>query len=232
MTNHKKKHWWQPMKKEIPIWILLAVPFVILVVFWDRFPDVVPIHWDLNGEPDNTASKTVGLLLLPVINVALYGLFWLIPKIDPKQRLSGTSQPLPALRNMMVVLMTFIFLVTTGAMLGIEGFFGIRNLLPLGIVLLFFGLGHYLPSIQPNYFIGIRTPWTLQDEDIWQKTHQLAGKIWVYTSGLLVIGWAFLEPDVFSRVFIWIGLSILAGVPIVYSFILWMKKKKDSASAE
>ena len=101
------------MKKEWPTLFLLLVPIIALPFIWDKVPARVPIHWDLDGDPDRYANGTVGLLLLPCINIAVYLLFWLIPVIDPKRKVSFHKKPFPALRFFCALLISFFFFVTT-----------------------------------------------------------------------------------------------------------------------
>ena len=213
------------LKKEAPVLLLLVIPFIALPFVWDQMPDEVPIHWDSSGQPDNYASKTVGLLLLPLINVGVYLLFWLIPKIDPKRKVAMEKKPLPALRFVMILVLTFLFFVTISVSMDVGGGFDTNRLVPLGVILLFLGLGNYMVTVQPNYFIGIRTPWTLEDPEIWKKTHRLGGRLWVASSCVLLLLWLLLPASVFSSVFLVIVLGVMVGVPVVYSYLLFARQK-------
>jgi uncharacterized membrane protein len=214
------------LRKELPILALLLLPFVALPFFWSDLPEVVPIHWDMNGEPDRLVSKTTGLLLLPCIGAIVYSLFWLIPVIDPKRRLHMRQKPLPALRNLLILVLTFLFFVNLGSMLGMEALSGNRNPILLGILLLFLVLGNYMPAIPPNYFMGVRTPWTLEDPDIWRRTHRLTGRIWVVCSLVLVVVWALLPSPGFSRAMFFVVIILMVLVPVGYSLVLYFQRKR------
>ena len=98
-------------------------------------------------------------------------------------------------------------------------------MIPLGITVLFLGLGNYLASVQPNYFIGIRTPWTLEDPEIWKKTHRMAGRLWVVSCCVLLVLWLLLSTLVFHIVFYIVLLGVMVGVPVVYSYVLFARQK-------
>jgi uncharacterized membrane protein len=216
------------LRKEWPTLLLLLVPIVALPFFWNRVPEEVPIHWGLDGEPDRFAAKNVGLLLLPGINFAVYLTFLLIPLIDPKGKVRFFKKPFPALRFFFALLVSFFFFVTVSGMTRSSGFFDTNRLVPLGVIMMFFVLGNYLSALQPNYFIGIRTPWTLEDPDIWRKTHRLAGWIWVGFSSVALVLWATLPLPLFNKFFLAIVLVAMVLTPVVYSFVLYARKKNPA----
>ena len=213
------------IKKELPSILLLLIPFVSIPFVWDLLPDTVPIHFNSSGDPDRYAGKLTGLLILPCITVGIYLLFWIIPVIDPKKRVSMDRKPLPALRFFLILTLTAFFFVTVGAMIGVEGFFSIDRFAPLFVIVIFFGLGNYLSAVQPNYFIGIRTPWTLEDPEIWRKTHRFGGRLWVFLSSVLLVLWLLLPPASFESFFVAVIIA-MAIIPIVYSYALYASKSK------
>jgi uncharacterized membrane protein len=218
------------LKKEGLLLLLLLVPFVALPFIWGRLPDEVPIHWNIRGEPDNYAGKAFGLLLLPCINVGVYLLFWLIPIIDPKRKVRFHKKPIPALRNITLLVVTFLFFVIVAGMMDDGGGFRLNRFVSLGVIVLFLGIGNYMATVQPNYFIGIRTPWTLEDPEIWRKTHRLGGRLWVASSCVLLLLWLLLPPAVFGYVFLVVVLSVMVLMPVVYSYVLFARgKPKEEA---
>ncbi|MEM6783240.1 MAG: SdpI family protein [Bacteroidota bacterium] len=204
-------------------WLVLALPFVFTAAVWPLLPETVPVHWGVSGKPDDFAAKGARLfwvlLLLPLANVIVYGMFWLIPRIDPKRRLDARSKPLPHLRFMLA----FVFMLLHGAILVsmVQGG-SLSRLLPMSVVLIFLGMGNYLGAVPHNYFIGLRTPWTLESAEVWRRTHRLAGRIWVGVSlGALLL--LFVLPiDVFFYVLM-SATALLVGVPVVYSFMLFRR---------
>ena len=101
------------------------------------------------------------------------------------------------------------------------------NVILSGVLILFMVLGNYFGKLRPNYFVGIRTPWTLENETVWLKTHRLGGKVWVYGSLIMLIA-KFLLPMEPFFIFIFIGFTlIIALIPIVYSYLLYKKMEKE-----
>jgi len=226
MTNANR------LKKELPLLVMLIAPFVLLPFIWDQLPDVVTIHWNTRGEPDRFAGKTLGLLLLPSINVALYVFFWLIPRVDPKEEVGFRKKPLPSLRLFTMLIVLLLFLVNISMMLDMGGLAGSGRPVPIVIIVMFFGLGNYMSSVQPNYFIGIKTPWTLQDPEIWKKTHRLGGRLWVACSVVLLVLWAILPVATFHRVMAAVVLIVMVAVPVLYSYLLYARQKGTDESVE
>jgi len=214
------------LRKEWPALLLLAAPFVVILFVWDRVPDRIPTHWNLAGEADGYSGKATGLLLLPLLGIATYLLYWIAPKIDPKRRIDAGRKPLPALRFFTVVFFLVLFLGIVGSALGLS-FLDTARMVPLGILLLFLVLGNYITTVQHNYFIGIRTPWTLEDEEVWRKTHRMGGRLWVGVSIVLLILWMLLSASAFRPLFI-AGMVTMVLVPVVYSYYLYAAKERGA----
>ena len=207
-------------KTEILLILLLAIPFIYLTFTWNQFPERVPIHFNVKGEPDNYAPKTVGLLLLPFINIFTYLLLKYLPRIDPrKENYTLFEGRYKAIRLLIHLFMVFIFFLITSATL--HKTFLQPKLLIIGLALMFMLLGNYLSAVRPNFFVGIRTPWTLSSEEVWKKTHRFTGVLWVVASLILLIIAIVLESV--SPVILFTYIGIITIVPIVYSFLLYQK---------
>ncbi len=217
------------LKKEAPTLLVLLIPFVAAPLLWGRLPNEVPIHWDLQGEPDSYAGRAFGLLFLPCLSVGLYLLYWLIPTIDPKRKLAADRKPLPAFRFFTALFFTAFFFVTMSAAAGTP-VLNMTRLVPLITLLVLLVLGNYLAAVQPNYFIGIRTPWTLEDPEVWRRTHRLGGRLWVAASGLLLMLLPVLDADLFTRAFV-VGIAVMVLVPLGYSYYLYATKKHAAGNA-
>jgi uncharacterized membrane protein len=215
------------LKKELPIIGIVLTPFVYLAIIWDSLPQRVPIHWNYKGEIDNWGDKFSLILILFLLPVLMYVLMTFIPKIDPKKRISLMGGKLYQLKFFLVLFMSVVALLilyTTK-----ERSVNNPNLVfaLLGVLLMIFG--NYFKVIQPNYFIGIRTPWTLESSEVWKATHAFAGKIWLIGGFILVLGGLVLNNS-FRSAFVAIIL-ILALIPIVYSFIKFKQiQKRDHQS--
>jgi uncharacterized membrane protein len=159
-------------------------------VFWDRFPDRVVVRWSLDGHPNKWADKTFGLLVGPVLSVALALLFGWMPRFDPKLRRNPdwNGRSLRVIRLATTLLISFISILIAAEALGYH--FNGPALGTNGVLLLFLVLGNYLGTFPPSYFAGIRTPWTLKNDDVWRDTHRNAGRIMVVGT-LIVLGLQF-----------------------------------------
>lgn len=206
--------------------LLLLAPFLVLPFIWDQLPGQIPTHWNLQGQVDGYSSKTVGLLMLPLLNIGLYLLMLYLPIIDPKKRIEIDQKPMPVLRSTLVVLLlgTHSWIILNG--LGMEVQSG--GWLYLGLSMFFVVMGNYLRTIKPNYFIGIRLPWTLENADNWKKTHKLGAYLWVSGGLILIFLFPFLNIQTYRTVFSFI-VAILVVVPAAYSFYIY-KKGLDSGN--
>ena len=209
------------------IWLILAIPVVYLAVSWNQLPERVPLHYNLKGEPDRMGSKSEFLWLIGVVTLVNIGVYFLlvnIHRIDPKRKFGEENVPRMrklafAISVFMSVLACFIIYSTVNSQLKFNS-----NFVVIGIGLLFVVIGNYFYSIKPNYFAGIRTPWTLESEDNWRKTHQLGSKIW-FAGGLLVIVAGLLLKDTALFVVMISTIVVLVIIPIAYSYRLFLKSK-------
>ncbi|MFC2130866.1 SdpI family protein [Bacteroidota bacterium] len=210
------------VKKEWVLLVLMIIPFIMIALFWDDFPAKIPTHWNFSGEIDQYTSKEIGLFLVPGLNIIFYIMFYLLPRIDPRKgnyKLFRTSYNI--LRHSIIGFLFLMFILLFFSGLGHElniGFIVINLTL-----ILFLIIGNFMGKIKSNYFLGIRTPWTLENPDNWNKTHRLAGKIWVWLSLIMII-LSFLIPMNILTIVYFIYIAIIVLVPFVYSYILHVKK--------
>lgn len=207
--------------KESLIWLIIAIPFVYYALVYPKLPAQIPIHFDIHGTPDNYAPKASYWWLIAATTLGMYALLLIIPLIDPKRKIRQMGNKYFMIKLLLVLLMSLmtIFSIYVASKPQIEIKFILALL--LGVMILI--IGNYMPSFKPNYFIGIRTPWTLESEEIWRKTHRLGGWLWAIT-GLVIIVLSLMKVSLTVSII----LLILAGlVPVLYSFILYLEQKKD-----
>ncbi|HEY4650580.1 MAG TPA: SdpI family protein [Pontibacter sp.] len=208
---------------EILIWGMLLVPLTYLFISWPELPDRVPIHFNYKGEADGWGSKNFLAGLIVFITAGMNLLLLLIPAIDPKAKISSMGSKYHQLRFMLALFMGALsVLIVYSAKVGnLED----TNFINLLVGFLFLSFGNYFQAIRPNYFIGIRTPWTLESENVWRKTHRLGGKIWI-AAGVLICLTALL-PDAATRITVFLTIAAIAVlIPVVYSFILSRKEQQ------
>lgn len=212
------------LKKEFFYWLLCLVPFVFLAVVYKSMPASVPTHFGISGQANGWSSKG-SLWFIPAgLSLFIYLLFLVIPKIDPKQRLSKQSGKFEHFRFITLLFITGIACFTIYISYK-QSIAHLDRFLFSAIGLFFAALGNFFPTLKPNYFIGIRSPWALENEVVWKKTHQLAGKLWV-VGGLLLA----LLPFLFSNYSFINGLFIsiiliITLLPLAYSFVIWKQLK-------
>jgi uncharacterized membrane protein len=209
--------------KEVILWGIILIPLVYLSLVWNELPERVAVHFDHQGEADGWAGKTafIGIVLLTTAALNLLLLF--IPRIDPKQKLQYMGSKYTQLRFILVIFMAAlsVYLIYNAANPDTLRL----NLLLLLIGGLFVALGNYFQAVKPNYFIGIRTPWTLESEQVWRKTHRLGGILWI-AGGLLMLVLAFLPGSGISQALFPATIAILVLVPIVYSYVEFRKEQR------
>lgn len=201
---------------------LIAIAVLAGLLLWDRLPDPMPGHWNAAGEIDGYISKFWGVFLVPIISIALTGLFLIIPRIDPLK--ANIAQFRAAFNWFIVVFMAYmlyVYALTLVAALGTP--FNMTLMLLPAVGLLFIGVGYLMSGAKRNFFIGIRTPWTLSSDTVWDKTHKLGSRLFML-GGVVTILCAFLGESG-----IWIMLAAMLGasfVPVVYSYVLYQRETK------
>jgi len=199
--------------------LVCLIPILLTLALYNELPNQVPIHFGMNGEPDNYASKTIAGFVFPCILAALNLFVHFIMNADPKRK--NASPVIRAVGLWTVPVSSLIFVPITL-------FKGMGYDIPVDIVctaligLLFLIIGNYMPKSRQSYTVGIRLPWTLDNEENWNKTHRFAGFIWVL-GGLIVIGNAFIG----SVYILFVIIALLVILPIIFSYRLYRRQMKE-----
>jgi uncharacterized membrane protein len=211
------------IKKEIPLLLVVLIPFVYLAYIWSSLPNTVPLHWNYKGEIDDWGNKSSLIFITFLLSGLTYILFTVIPFIDPKKRIQTMGNKYHNLKFLMVLFMSAlaVFIIYSAKEQSITN----PSFIYLAIGLLFMLLGNYMKIIKANYFIGIRTPWTLEYESIWKSTHKLASKIW-FVGGLAIVISSLTTNKDFNGIFFISVITLLAIIPVVYSYMEYRKLKK------
>lgn len=199
---------------------LIVIALLVGVILYTRLPDPMPSHWNAAGEIDGYMSKFWGIFLMPIITVVLVPLFLIIPRIDP---LKANIAKFRGVFNWFIVVfvayMLFVYALTLAASLGYQ--FNMTVMLLPVIGLLFIGAGYMMSKAKRNFFIGIRTPWTLSSETVWDETHKLGAKMFMAGGVVTILGVFLGENGIWLMMF---AVLAAAFVPIVYSYILWRRE--------
>ncbi|MEN3769035.1 SdpI family protein [Priestia megaterium] len=209
------------MKKHVfPLGITLLT-LVAWVIALPHLPATMPIHWGANGEADGFATKINAMILTVGIMVLIYFIIAFVPRIDPrKENYKYFSKTYNILLN--AVLLLFFFVNMSTILQGLGYNVPMSYIAPIMAGLVFIIIGNYLQRVRSNYFMGIRTPWTLSNETVWKKTHRLSGKIF-FIGGLLILISAFL-PDGYKSVIMWASIVLCVAIPYLYSYLAYKKE--------
>ncbi|UKJ81766.1 SdpI family protein [Priestia megaterium] len=209
------------MKKHVfPLGITLLT-LVAWLIALPHLPATMPIHWGANGEADGFATKINAMILTVGIMVLIYFIIAFVPRIDPrKENYKYFSKTYNIVLN--AVLLLFFFVNMSTILQGLGYNVPMAYIAPIMAGLVFIIIGNYLQRVRSNYFMGIRTPWTLSNETVWKKTHRLSGKLF-FIGGLLILISAFL-PDGYKSVIMWGSIVLCVAVPYLYSYVAYKKE--------
>lgn len=201
------------------IWATVAAAFFVSIIFYPKMPERMASHWNARGQADDTMNKSVALFLMPAVALGEVLLLYAIVRIDPLRK---------NIRRFYVYYEGFILLLA-GFMLAIHLFMiawnlgvrlSINALMPLAMGVLFFGMGALLPRLRPNWFIGIRTPWTLSNEAVWARTHAVGGVIFKAAAIAVLLGAVWPEQAIW---FVLAPLLTASAVTVLYSLGVYFR---------
>ena len=206
--------------------VIAALAVAISIWAYPSLPPQVATHWDLRGTPDGFSSRLVAVAIGPLLIVGITLLFNVLPKFDPRrENYVKFLNTYWLFANTVTAFMLIIHAVVIATGLGYS--VRVDRLMPLFIGLLFVVIGNYLARVEPNWFVGIRTPWTLSSDTVWRKTHRTGGWLMVL-GGLALASGAFLSAAMLLPLLI-VTIAVVAVIPIVQSYILWKRERHDRA---
>lgn len=204
-------------------YLVAAVAAAVSVWAYPRLPPRVALHWDWSGQPDGYGSKLLAAVLLPVMILGMRALLSVLPRIDPKgenyQKFASTYW---LIFNGVIVFMGVIHLAVLGYGLGAP--VRMDRVAAAGVGVLLVMIGNYLARVEPNWFVGIRTPWTLSSERVWRRTHRVGGWILVLGGALIVLT-VFVPAGAVIPVFVG-TIALVAVVPVVLSYVFWRRERE------
>lgn len=207
------------IKKNLKTLIITSVisllPILAGLILWNQLPEQMPTHWNAAGEVDGWSSRPFAVFGLPLILVAAQWLCMLATSADPKKN-NHTEKMLHLVLWIIPVLSIVLHTVTYMTALGME--VRMERVMPVFMGLLFVIIGNYLPKCKQNYTIGIKIPWTLNNEENWTKTHRFSGFLWV------VCGIAIMAAGFFGGFWVFLPITfVMVLAPILYSYLLHRK---------
>ena len=204
--------------------VLIAIAIIAGVVLWSQLPDQIASHWNVNDEVDGTMPKFWGVFMMPLVTLGMMVLFLVVPNIDPlKANIAQFREMFNIFIVLIIAFMLYIHGLTLAWSLGFTNFKMSAAMLPfMGV--LFIAIGFLLRKAKRNFFIGIRTPWTLSSDTVWDKTHQLGATLFMVSGALAIIGGFFGGMIAFWFLFVPLMGSTLFLV--VYSYVLYRSETK------
>lgn len=199
--------------------LVILIPILIGIVLWDKLPDQLPIHWDINGAVDSYANKMQAVFAMPLVLVAFQWICVLGTSLDPKKQNINDKMVTLVLWIIPIISLlcnSMVYATALGHKVSVE------IMMPLFMGALFVVIGNYMPKCKQSYTVGFKIPWTLNDEENWNKTHRMAGFLWVI-GGIVIMATAFLGA-------FWLFFVVLIPmviVPFVYSYLLYKKNKTE-----
>jgi uncharacterized membrane protein len=195
---------------------LIAGSFLFSAAVYLWLPDQIPSHWNLAGEVDSTMSKTWGAFMMPLIMLGLYGVFRVIPALSPKgYGIEAANSGFVGIRVAVFSLFALLNVLILLAALGVPIAMGSAVSMAVGGLLAV--LGWFLDRLPRNFYVGIRTPWTIVDEDNWTRTHRLGKWLFMAAGFVMVVG-----GIMRANVFVIVAAALAAGlVPMVYSYLIY-----------
>ena len=210
------------IKKYLPLLfitsLVILLPIIAGVYLWDRLPEQLPFHWNVQGQVDQYVSKPLAVLGMPFLLLAIHWMCVVSTSLDPKNK-NIDAKPMQLV--LWIAPMLSIVLHSVVYLTALEHSLRVEVILPLLLGALFVVIGNYLPKCRQNYTVGIKLPWTMDDAENWNKTHRFSGAVWV-CGGLIIMVTAFLGTFVIFAA----AVLLMALLPVIYSYCLYAKKQK------
>lgn len=205
----------------IKLWIIFAVTLLIGLISYSYLPEQIPMHFDAAGNIDSYGGR-IFIFLEPFVVLAMIVIAEVARNVDPKKNAYNKfNKQYYMIFFLVSLLMLGVQLYTIAVSLNIK-VINISNIMPFLMGVLFTVIGNSMPKFKQNFYAGIRTSWTLSDEEVWFKTHRLGGKIWFIGGILMMI--STILPDYMKTKIFFGTIMIMTLVPMIYSYVIYKKK--------
>lgn len=209
-------------KSEIAVLIIILISFITGISFYPQMPEQMASHWNIRGEIDGYIPKIGGVFIIPLMSLVLFLIFLAIPKIDPlKQNIAKFRKYFDGFIILLESFLFYLYLFTISWNY-VFRFNIIQALIP-AFTILFFYIGILVEKSKRNWFIGIRTPWTMSSDKVWDKTNKLGGKLFKIAGIIALIGIVFVD---YALYLIILPVIIVAIYTVVYSYFEYQKQTK------
>lgn len=205
--------------------VLIIISFISGIYFSQNFPSRVATHWGLNGQVDGYSGPLMAAFMLPLLMLVMYIVFLITPYLDPKKDQYAAFAGVYHKLKDLIIVFVFILYILTGVN-GLGYTINISLYVPVMVGALFAIIGLLLKNVKMNWFMGIRTPWTMSSETVWEKTHKLSSRVFIF-SGLLMAA-TVLVTTKFKIAFFIIAMAMIVFALPIYSYFLFLREKKDN----
>jgi uncharacterized membrane protein len=207
-------------------YVIVALAIGLSLWAFPQLPPRVPSHWSLRGEVNGYSSRWVAAFLFPLVLLGMRVAVNALPRIDPLgKNYARFTDTFWVFVNSVLVVLGLTHAATLANGLGFAVSMG--RLAPAGVGILLMLLGNVLGRVEPNWFMGIRTPWTLSSEQVWRKTHRVGAWIFVVAGAAVAVG-SLALPAVSVPVLV-CAIGVVAAIPVVYSYILWKAEQRGTS---
>jgi uncharacterized membrane protein len=210
-------------KNELPLIVIMSLVTAVVMISYPYLPGILPMHWNAAGEVDGTAAKSPlsAFFHLGIIWACFFGMLYL-PYIDPKRDKYGKFlDAYRIIRYAIIILLCAISVIVTATALGYK--IPMEKAMPVIVAIEFIVIGNYMGKIRTNWFVGIKLPWTLENEEVWNKTHRLTGRLFVIC-GIIGIA-AIALPGMWTFIIFMGSLFGVVVISTVYSYLVYRKIK-------
>lgn len=210
-------------------WALFLLTVVTGIVAYSNSESAAQIatHWDSEGNPDGYSGPFVAFFMMPFIQTIMLAIFSSLKILEP--RAANLEKSKKAI-NAVVFAVTALLLVVQAIIIDQAFEFGLlgTNIIFAGVGVILMVMGNYFGKLKSSFFIGIRTPWTLSSETVWQKTHRVGGKLFVFAGAVITVAPFILTQDLMGPVLVTVILPA-ALIPVIYSWYLWRKEQRSAS---
>jgi len=204
---------------------ILIILFVAISAYYYNglLPDTVITHWDMEGKANGWSDKSMLTVFVPFLIIGIYILFRFLPKMDPKkENYIKFDSAYHAFKLVMVVFLAIIYFVSVYINLGYD--FPMSSIMTWLVGILFIIIGFLIRNVKQNWFMGIRTPWTLSNQEVWRRTHLLASKVFI-AGGIAFLFMPYASPSWVPVIFI---IVVVAMISLSFGYSYWIYKKLEN----
>jgi len=215
------------LRANVLCFLFIGAAIAVAAYLYPNLPEQIPTHWNFDGEVDDYTSKPWGVAIMPIAALLVFVVMRLIPVVSPKGFRTDTF--LDVINVFTVTMVGFTCGVAILILLEANGQdVRINEMIYAGVGLMLIVLGNYMGKVRKNFFIGIRTPWTLASDEVWSRTHRLGGKTFILIGIFLMLNSIVRFPPE------WLlpAIVVAALIPVVYSFVLYRRIEGFSPDAD